>query len=182
MARCVDPIFEVLRDGFQTLTIPVTAKYKIELVAPGTYESYHISEITGPAYTMSSSRGVRIIGEFELEKGQKITVALGQQPEFQGINVHSKNGGSFLVLETDKEPKILLAAGGADYSESIHEYLKKINEYYYWGAGGGFFVGANGSGKGWTSCPRFFSEDPNSKSGVVMVGYGYCKIERIYSS
>ena len=161
------------------MTIPVTAKYKIELVAPGWYESENIHEYTGPVYAMSASQGVRIIGEFELEKGQKITAALGQQPEFQDIDVDRKRGGSFLVLETDKEPKILLAAGGAGYSDRLQDYLQKINEYYYWGAGGGFSMGTKGSGKGWSSFRRTFSADPNSKFDVVMVEYGYCKIERI---
>ena len=55
-------IFEVSRDGFQTLTIPVSGEYKIEIVAPG---------------SNSSVPGARIIGTFKFEKGQKITAALG---------------------------------------------------------------------------------------------------------
>ena len=55
-------IFEVSRDGFQTLTIPVSGEYKIEIVAPG---------------SNSSVPGARILGTFKFEKGQKITAALG---------------------------------------------------------------------------------------------------------
>ena len=88
-------LFDVSRDGFQTLTIPVSAQYKIELVAPGNRFTKH--------------PGVRMVGEFELEKGQRITVALGQQ----GILCNSGSGGSFLVLGSDEGQKPLLIAGGA---------------------------------------------------------------------
>ena len=90
-------LFEVKRDGFQTLTIPVTAEYRIEIVAPG--NSYH------------KNPGVRIIGRFQLKKGQRITAALGQQ----GSSHLCGSGGSFLVLESDEGPKPLLIAGGAGY-------------------------------------------------------------------
>ena len=52
---------------------------------------------------------MRIIGNFELKKGQKITAALGQQ----GNDWSCGSGGSFLVLESDEGPKPLLIAGGA---------------------------------------------------------------------
>ena len=83
------------------MTIPVTAKYKIELVAPGTERD--------------KIPGVRIIAKFELKRGQKITAALGQQPKF-ALDGMNGSGGSFLVLESDKERKLLLAAGGAGSS------------------------------------------------------------------
>lgn len=60
-----------------------------------------------------TTAGVRVVGKFELKKGQKITAALGQQPFGKG-----GSGGSFLVLETDKEQKLLLVAGGAGYSKN----------------------------------------------------------------
>ena len=89
--------FDVKQDGFQTLTIPVTAEYKIEIVAPGN------SSLDHP--------GVRIIGKFELKKGRKITAALGQQGDSK--YGYCGSGGSFLVLESDEGPKPLLIAGGA---------------------------------------------------------------------
>ena len=88
------------------MTIPVTAKYKIEIVAPGTGKQLSIRLLIP---------GVRIVAKFELKRGQKITAALGQQPRF-GIDGEGGSGGSFLVLETDKEQKLLLAAGGAGSS------------------------------------------------------------------
>ena len=89
---------EVKQDGYQTLTIPVSAVYEIELVAPGN--------------SWRKSPGVRTIGKFELKKGQRITAALGQQ----GNCWMSGSGGSFLVLESDEGPKPLLIAGGAGFT------------------------------------------------------------------
>ena len=99
---------EVRKDGFQTLTIPVTGKYKIEIVAPGTGQRL---------FKRFSIPGVRIVAKFKLKRGQKITAALGQQPRF-GFDGDGGSGGSFLVLETEKEPKLLLAAGGAGCSKN----------------------------------------------------------------
>ena len=75
--------FDVFQDGYQTLTIPLTAEFKIEIVAPGNDDEKH--------------PGVKIVGEFKLEKGQKITVALGQQ----GNSFLCGSGGSFVVLDGD---------------------------------------------------------------------------------
>ena len=101
----------MLPAGFQTLTIPVTAEYKIEIVAPGNSSKKH--------------PGVRIVGTFELKKGQKITAALGQQ----GINWLGScgSGGSFLVLESNEGPKPLLIAGGAGSAEVDDEDFARGN-------------------------------------------------------
>ena len=87
--------FDVLRDGYQTLTIPVTAEFKIELIAPGNSWYKH--------------PGVKINGKFKLKKGQKITVALGQQ----GNRDDCGSGGSFVVLDGDGGSEPLLVAAGA---------------------------------------------------------------------
>ena len=94
----------MLTAGFQTLTIPVSTVYEIELVAPGNCWSEH--------------PGVRIIGRFELKKGQKISAALGQQ----GTDVSCGSGGSFVMLESDEGPKPLLIAGGAGFTWRDEEY------------------------------------------------------------
>ena len=86
-------LFDVPKNGFQTLMIPVSAEYKIELVAPGN----------------DTNPGVRIVGKFKLKRGLKITAALGQQ----GNSGNCGSGGSFLVLESDEGPKPLLIAEGA---------------------------------------------------------------------
>ena len=85
--------------------------YRIELVAPGNSYKKH--------------PGVRVIGKFELKKGQRITAALGQQ----GSSDYCGSGGSFVVLESDEGPKPLLIAGGAgsaDYDEEFGRgYIKQ---------------------------------------------------------
>ena len=89
--------------GFQTLEIPVSAVYEIELVAPGNY--------------YLKTPGARIVGKFDLKRGQKITAALGQQ----GNDARCGSGGSFLVLESDGEPKPLLIAAGAGSTRDERE-------------------------------------------------------------
>ena len=88
----------MLKDGFQTLTIPVSAMYEIELAAPGNSHTKH--------------PGVKVNGKFELKKGQKITVALGQQ----GSDPCGGSGGSFVVLNEDRGPQPLLVAAGAGHA------------------------------------------------------------------
>ena len=161
--HCVNPIFEVLKDGFQTLTIPFTSIYKIEIVAPGT----------------SKQPGDRIIGKFDLEMGQKITAAIGQ-PQLFGFNDEGGSGGSFLVLKTNKEQKVLLAAGVSAHTGNIQDYLKTIKEYYNWGVGGGFGGFLEGTAAGRDGIFRgSFSADPNAKFDKHYVEYGYCKIEKV---
>ena len=93
-----DPsIFDVRVNGFQTLRIPTTATYEIEIIAPG---NCHLKR-----------PGVRIKGTFALMAGDKITAALGQQGTHEWGFCGS--GGSFLTLETKNGPKALLIAGGA---------------------------------------------------------------------
>ena len=102
-------LFDVKQDGYQTLTIPVSAEYKIELVAPGNSRWEH--------------PGVRIVGKFELKKGQKIIAALGQEGNCRWCG----SGGSFLVLESDEGPKPLLIAGGAGYAGRYGEEFGRGN-------------------------------------------------------
>ena len=106
MFKWIEPwlLFDVTRNGFQTLTIPVSAKYKIELVAPGN--------------SFRNRPGVRIIGKFELKKEQKITAALGQQGSHWGCG----SGGSFVVLHSDEGPEPLLIAGGAGHTPYHEEF------------------------------------------------------------
>ena len=100
----------MLTAGFQTLTIPVSTVYEIELVAPG-----------NSGYKQHP--GVRIGAKFQLKKGEKITAALGQQ----GSSDWCGSGGSFLVLESDEEPKSLLIAGGAGCTLSRDEEFGRGN-------------------------------------------------------
>ena len=88
--------FDVHRDGFQTLTIQQSGIYQFEVIGAGTHRK---------------RPGVRIIGNSQLEKGQKITVALGQKG-----NTKCGAGGTFVVLDEDENPKPLFIAAGAGYA------------------------------------------------------------------
>ena len=137
-------MFDVPRDGFQTLMIPFTAEYKIEIVAPGNI-------------FWTDHPGVLIVAKFELKKGQKITAALGQQGNYYACG----SGGSFLVLESNEGPKPLLIAGGAgaapyDYEEFGRGNIKQT-------AVGNENVGTSGK-------QEFFDGD---EKDVYYAGAGY---------
>ena len=140
-------LFDVPRNGFQTLTIPVTAEYRIELVAPGN--------------SLSKAPGVRIVGIFQLKKGQKVTAALGQQ----GNDWRCGSGGSFLVLESDGGPNPLLIAGGAG-----HGWYKKFVR-------GNIKQAAFGNGNIGTSGKQEFHE--GDKQDVYCAGAGFYKAPRV---
>ena len=64
-------------------------------------------EIRSPGKPYSHNKGVNVVANLMLRRGQKITVALGQKgTETSGF------GGSFLTLETTDGPTPLLIAGG----------------------------------------------------------------------
>ena len=154
MFKWIEPwvLFDVPRNGFQTLRIPVSAVYKIELVAPGIH----------PSNASWRYPGVRIIGIFELEKGQRITAALGQQ----GNHFWCGSGGSFLVLESDEGPKPLLIAAGAGFVFEDEEFGRgNIKQT----AVGNKNVGASGK-------QSFFNGD---KEDIYCAGAGYNKAPQV---
>ena len=86
-------LFDVLRDGFQYLTIPRSGRYRFEVIGACWY-----------------NKGARIIGEVRLEKGEKITVALGQTGNYYQCG----SGGTFVVKENGtSDPQPLFVAGSA---------------------------------------------------------------------
>ena len=96
--------FDVKKDGFQTITIPVSSVYQIKLIAPGN--------------SWTKDPGVKIVATFNLKQGQKVTVALGQQ----GSDDYCGSGGSFVVLDGDGGPEPLLVAAGAGYAWIDEEF------------------------------------------------------------
>ena len=99
--------FDVLKEGYQTLFIPKTGTYSFEVIAAGNQRSHEFP-------------GARICGKIRLERGEKITVALGQQSESSG-----GSGGTFVVKNTGKfiMPGFsmpLFIAGGTGFSSSIN--------------------------------------------------------------
>ena len=87
--------FFIVWNGFQSLRIPRSGRYRFEVIGAG---------------SRKEEPGARIIGEIRLEKGEAITVALGQQ----GSHPFSGNGGTFVVKQNGtSDPQPLFVAGGA---------------------------------------------------------------------
>ena len=63
--------------------------------------------------------GARIKGKIRLERGDKITVALGQQGKG---SYRSGSGATFVVKETGNRPEPLFVAAGAGHSYPDHDY------------------------------------------------------------
>ena len=140
----------MLRDGYQTLTIPVTAEYKIELKAPGNF-SYP-----------GKHPGVKINGKFKLKKEQKITVALGQQGTYE----YCGSGGSFVVLDGDGGPEPLLVAAGAGFAYYDEEFGRgNLNQTV---------VGNEQIGK--SGIQKFL---PGDDKDVYVAGAGYCEAPQV---
>ena len=100
-------LFDVLRDGYQCLTIPRSGRYKFEVI--------------GASYRKDEP-GARIIGDVRLEKGEKITVTLGQR----GSSNSCGNGGTFVVKrDGTSTPKALFVAAG---SGSVCSLTKKFSK------------------------------------------------------
>ena len=100
-------LFDVLRDGYQCLTIPRSGRYKFEVI--------------GASYRKDEP-GARITGDVRLEKGEKITVALGQR----GSGNSCGNGGTFVVKRDETStPKPLFVAAG---SGSVCSLTKKFSK------------------------------------------------------
>ena len=94
----------MLKEGFQTLTVPKSGTYSFEVI--GAASSY-------------DSIGARINGKIRLEQGNKITVALGQQSK--GC-YRSGSGATFVVKETGNRPEPLFVAAGASFSKPDFDY------------------------------------------------------------
>ena len=116
-----------------------------------------------PGNSCGKRPGVRIVGKFELKKGQKITAALGQQ----GNDNWCGSGGSFLVLESDEGPKPLLIAGGAGSAGAGDVEFERGNIKQ--AAVGNTIVGTSGK-------QEFFDGD---KKDIYCAGAGFCEAPRV---
>ena len=125
--------FDVVRDGFQCLTIPRSGRYKFEVIGASWFEK---------------EPGARIIGEVRLEKGEKITVALGQTGSRDGCG----NGGTFVVKENGtSDPQPLFVAAGAGNAWGDYDFCKTSLSQT-----------ASGNGKiGSSGVQQFFANDEN---------------------
>ena len=114
------PIFDVKNVGHQTLTIPVSGNFKIEIAAPGR-EVKDSRGITMPI------PGLKTVGTFLLKKGQKITVVLGQMANF----LNCQSGGSLCVLEGEHGPEpLLIVSNGGNFSIDSYSKFELYLDYY----------------------------------------------------
>ena len=162
--------FDVLKEGFQTLTIPKSGTYSFEVIGAG---------------NDNERSGARIIGKIRLERGEKITVALGQQGKGGWI---SASGATFVVKETGNGPEPLFVAAGAGYSDDNNYGRASLAQT----ANGNEKIGSSGvqkfpngeeedfycSGAGFLETPKVGrlndkSEPPQSYSQGLMGGKGY---------
>ena len=119
-------LFDVVRDGFQCLTIPRSGRYRFEVIGACRYDEHY-------CYSPSPNQGARIIGEVQLEKGEKITVALGQS----GNRNPCGSGGTFVVKESgtsDPQPLFVAAGSGStrydcDFSQASLSQTASGNDH-----------------------------------------------------
>jgi len=181
--------FDVLKEGFQTLTIPKSGIYSFEVIGPGINFKGHKNE----------ECGARIKGKIRLERGEKITVALGQKSKGGTV---SGSGGTFVIRERRKflfnrqEP--LFVAAGAGHASKDHKIGRASLSLT---ANGNDKIGSSGvqlfqngdakdffcAGAGFSTPPEVGrlhgrSEPPQSYSQGLMGGRGYtyhtnCELE-----
>ena len=174
--------FDVLKEGFQTLTIPKSGTYSFELIGPGLPFKDHKKEISG----------ARISGKIRLERGEKITVALGQKGKG---HPESGSGATFVVKETGNRPEPLFVAAGAGASSDDNYGQASLAQTAY----GNDKIGSSGiqkfqngdvkdlfcAGAGFLSAPKVGrlndrSEPPQSYSQGLMGGKGYNYVSNGY--
>ena len=165
--------FDVFKEGFQTLTIPKSGIYSFKVIGAGS---------TG----WSELSGARINGKIRLERGEKITIALGQQSKGHGP---SGSGATFVVKESGNQPEPLFVAAGAGYSGSDSIYGRASLDQT---ANGNEKIGSSGvqkfqngededfycAGAGFLEAPKVGSlnndfEPPQTYSQGLMGGKGY---------
>ena len=94
-----------LSSGIQQWTVPFTGEYQIEAVgAAGGYGKNSNSQYRG--------RGARMIGTFNLSKGEIIQILVGQEGGINIINKRSGGGGGTFVVRGSNTPLIIAGGGG----------------------------------------------------------------------
>lgn len=149
--------------GIQRWTVPATASYTID-----------VRGASGDAYSSRNRRGYgyRLSGNFALESGQIVQIAVGQG----GWNGGGSGGGSFVVLDDNGThvPLIIAGGGGAQdgrYSHSNgdaweNENGRSSSDGYSGGSGGN-----GGSGPGSNGTPGAGYRTDNQADGRGPFGF-----------
>ncbi|KAL9957482.1 hypothetical protein ACROYT_G039120 [Oculina patagonica] len=95
-----------LSSGIQQWTVPYTGEYRIEAVgAAGGYgQNSNNSQYQG--------RGARMIGTFNLSKGEIIQILVGQEGGINRVFYSSGGGGGTFVVRGSNTPLIIAGGGG----------------------------------------------------------------------
>lgn len=126
-------------NGIQEWTVPVTASYRIEANGAKGGDS---------GYSPVGGNGARILGTFNLTKGDKIKILVGQI----GANAaHDASGGGGSFVTTESNSPLIVAGGGGGGSASGYNgtYGSKHGQTTGTGSntsGGTYTGGNNGSG------------------------------------
>jgi len=101
-------------NGIQQIKIPVEATYRIEAVgAAGAHQVDGIGQ---------GGKGAEIIGDFDLQEGQTLNVAVGQEGR-GGPNISAREdpgggGGSFVWINGPPSDPLIIAGGGAGINQN----------------------------------------------------------------
>ena len=95
-----------LSSGIQHWTVPYTGEYKIEAV--GAAGGYGTDSNNGKY----RGRGARMIGTFNLSKGEIIQILVGQEGGINSAKKRSGGGGGTFVVRGSNTPLIIAGGGG----------------------------------------------------------------------
>ena len=94
-----------LSSGIQQWTVPFTGEYRIEAIgAAGGYGKNSDSQYRG--------RGARMIGTFNLSKGEIIQILVGHEGGINNKKKRSGGGGGTFVVRGSNAPLIVAGGGG----------------------------------------------------------------------
>lgn len=147
-----------VQDGIQVWTVPFDGLYRITAFGAG-YNAY------------SYQKGAKIAGEFNLQKGSKIKILVGQRSTHQS----GGSGGSF-VATTGGQPLIVAGGAGGAHTNawSIRGYVNELALAASTGGSsnsavgmGGYCNGCNGRGGG-----GFYGDGQGNQGGKAFVNGG----------
>ena len=102
-----------LSSGIQLWTVPYTGDYRIEAVgAAGGYSAWGIS-------AQFRGRGARMIGTFNLLKGEIIQILVGQEAGIYNGHYYGPGGGGGTFVVRGSNTPLIIAGGGGGVSWAV---------------------------------------------------------------
>ncbi len=98
-----------LSSGIQQWTVPYTGQYKIEAIgAAGGYDMWS----SASSSAQYRGRGARMIGTFNLSRGEIIQILVGQEGAINSVSYSSGGGGGTFLVRGSRTPLIIAGGGG----------------------------------------------------------------------